>query len=432
MRRLLCLLPLLLAADWPHWRGPAGDGVSADGDPPVTWDAVTNVRWKTPIPGKGASTPVIVGDRLFVLTAVDTGVKGDVPKAPPAPPGADPDSPRYKRMTKPKGTVHRFLVLALDRHTGKELWRRTAAEKVPHEGTHDTHSYAAGSPVSDGERLYVSFGSFGTYAFTLDGNQLWGRDLGRLETRLGWGEAVTPAVHAGRVYVAHDHEGESFLVALDGKTGATLWTEKRDEPSAWTTPAVVPVKGRTLIVLPGNRKVRAYDAETGKPAWEAPGLTVNTIPTAIHRAGVVFAMSGYRDTKGGALDAATGRSLWTIDAGTPYVPSPLLAGDRLYFTSRNDPQLTSLNASTGKVVIDRARVTGLRQLYASPVWAAGRIYLPDRDGATAVLKDADRLEVLAVNKLGEGIDASPAVVGKLLYLRGEKHVWCIGAVTGPP
>jgi outer membrane protein assembly factor BamB len=424
MTRLVCLLPLLLAADWPHWRGPAADGVSPDGDPPVTWDATTNVRWKAAIPGKGASTPIIVGQRVFILTAVDTGKEGELPRL-PVPPGADLESPRYKRMTRPSGTVHQFLVIALDRDTGKELWRHTAAEKVPHEGTHPTHSYAAGSPVSDGERLYVSFGSFGTYAYTLDGKPLWNRDLGRLETRLGWGEAVTPAVHAGRVFVAHDHEGESFIVALDARTGKTLWQEKRDEPSAWTTPAIVPVKDRTLVVLPGLRKVRAYDAADGKLVWDAPGLTLNTIPTAIYRDGVVYVMSGYRDVKGGALDAATGKSLWTIAAGTPYVPSPLLTGKRLYFTQSNDPQLTSLDATSGKVILDRVRLKGLRQLYASPVWAAGRIYLPDRDGATAVLKDGDKLEVLAVNKLGEGIDASPAVIGKRLYLRSEKHVWCI-------
>lgn len=424
MRRLLLLLPLLLAADWPHWRGPAGDGVSPDGDPPVRWDASTNVRWKTSLPGKGSSSPIIVGDRVFIVAAIDTGVKGDVPKV-IVPPGADLDSPRYKRLTKPTGSVHQFLVLAYDRHTGKELWRRIAAEKVPHEGIHPTHSYAAGSPVSDGERLYVSFGSFGSFAYTFDGNQLWSRDLGRMETRLGWGEAVTPVVHAGRVFLAHDHEGESFLIALAGKTGETLWREKRDEPSAWTTPCIVPLMDRTLVVLPGHRKVRAYDAATGRLVWDAPGLTINTIPTAIYRDGIVYVMSGYRDTRGSALDAATGRTRWNIGTGTPYVPSPLLAGNRLYFTNRNDPQLTSLDVSSGKIILDRVRLAGLRQLYASPVWAAGRIYLPDREGATLVLKDADKLEVLAVNTVGETIDASPAVVGKRLYLRGEKHLWCI-------
>lgn len=421
---LFLFAALLLAADWPHWRGPNADGTAPKADPPVKWDTKTNVAWKAAIGGKGSSTPIVVGDQVFVLTAIDTGRKGD-PKVPVAPPGADPGSVRYKRMTKPTGTVHRFEVVSFDRRTGKERWRHTAAERVPHEGTHATHTYAAGSPASDGKRLYLSFGSAGTFAYSLDGKQLWKRDMGILETRLGWGEAVTPAVHEGRVFVAHDHEGPSFLAALDTETGKTLWKEDRDEPSAWTTPVIVPGKEGTQVILPGHRKVRSYDAAKGSLLWEAPGLTLNTIPTAIHRDGVLYYMSGYRDTRGGARDLRTGKDLWSIEDGTPYVPSPLLSGERLWFTYRNEPMLTTLDVKTGKVVLDKVRLPGLRQLYGSPIAAAGKIYLSDRDGTTVVLKEGDRLEVLATNRLGETIDASPAAVGRQLFLRSERNVWCI-------
>jgi outer membrane protein assembly factor BamB len=423
---MVILLPLLLAADWPHWRGPTGDGrAAADANPPIRWDSKTNIRWKAELPGKGSSTPIVVGKRMFVTTAVDTGEKGAITPV-PRPADADPESVRYKRMTKPSGTIHEFVVLCLDVDSGKELWKHTAARRVPHEGIHPTHSYAAGSPATDGERVYVSFGSAGTHAYTLEGKPLWSRDLGILETRLGWGEAVTPAVHEGMVYVAHDHEGPSFLAALDAKTGKTVWRKERDEPSAWTTPVIVPLEKRTLVVLPGHVKTRAYDARTGEVVWESIGLTINTIPTAIYRQGVVYVMSGYREVKGGALDAASGKVLWEFKSGTPYVPSPLLVDDRLYFTGANEPRLTTVNRISGEVVLDRVLLPRLRQLYASPVYAQGRIYLPDREGTTLVFAAGDkRGEPLAVNRLDEAIDASPVVVGNRVYLRSEKSVWCV-------
>lgn len=418
-----------VAADWPSWRGPNNDGTAPGANPPLKWGPKTNVAWKAPLPGKGSSTPVVVGDLVVVTTAVDTGRVAKPEDRPPpimVPPGGDPDSVRYKRLTRPTGTYHRFLVIGISRKTGKERWRRMVREVAPHEGTHMTHSYAAGSPVTDGKRLYVSFGSFGTYCLDMAGKVLWSRDLGKLETRLGWGEAVTPALHGGKLFVAHDHEGPSFLAALDAKTGKTLWKVPRKEPSNWTTPVVAVVGGKAQVILPGTNRVRAYDAETGEELWQYHGLTVNAIPSAIVRDGVLYCMAGYKGSVGYALKLGKKPELlWKLERGTPYVPSPLLSGDRLWFTSTNMPSLTTIDIKTGKPVLDRVRVGALRQLYASPVAAGGRIYLADRDGTTAVLKEGDKLEVLATNKLGETIDASPAVCGKQLFLRSSKHVWCI-------
>lgn len=409
---------------WPHWRGPRKTGEAPRATPPLRWDASTNVAWKTELPGRGASTPIVWGDRIFLLSAVDSGRKAspqDLPK---------PD-PRFEKKTNPPQTYHRFLVLALDRRTGKMVWQKTATERVPHEGHHFSHSYAAGSPMTDGQRLYVSFGSFGVYCYDLEGQLLWSRDLGRMETRLGWGEASHPVVHGDRVFLTWDHEGDSFLICLDAKTGKTLWKVDRDEPSSWATPLVVSHKNRTQIITPGTNKVRSYDATNGKILWTSEGLTINCIPSPVAHQGVVFVMAGYRKSIASAisLDASgevTGseKLLWTISRGTPYVPSPVLVGDRLYFTQTNEPILSSVDVKTGKIILDRARLHGISTIYASPLAAQGKIYITGREGTTVVLKQGDKGEVLAVNRLGEGVDASPVAVGKQLLLRGEKHLWC--------
>ena len=412
------------AQQWPQWRGPSLDGASSQANPPLTWDASTNIAWKTPLEGRGSATPIVWGDQVFVTTAIDTGRKADAEDIP------KPDPRFAEKKTDAPDTWHRFVVIALDRTTGTVLWEKTCAEKVPHEGHHTTHSYAAASPVTDGQRLIVSFGSFGLYCFDLNGQLLWDKQLGRQETRLGWGEAVTPALHKGRVYVNWDHEGDSFLTALDATDGTTLWKVGRDEPSSWATPLVVEHQGKTQIITSGTNRVRSYDAETGNMIWDHGGLTVNCIPSPIEHDGNVIVMSGFRGSIATAipLDSmgdVTGKTLWKLDRGTPYVPSPLLVGGRLYFTQGNVNILSCVDAKSGHVLIDRERLEGVQNFYASPVAAAGRIYFTDRDGTTVVIKQADKLEVLATNKLGEPVNASPALAGKQMFLRGEKHVWCI-------
>src|SRR3954464_4055563 len=197
--------------EWPHWRGPLTNGTAPKADPPVTWDAKTHVKWAADLPGKGSASPIVWGDRVFVVAAIDTDRTAraeDLPK---------PD-PRFKLTPVPPTTYYQFIVLCFDRQTGKERWRHVAAEKVPHEGHHETHSYAAGSPTTDGQRLYVSFGSFGNYCYDLDGKLLWQRDLGRLRTRYGWGEAVTPVIHRDSLLLNMDQEENAALYCLDPAT----------------------------------------------------------------------------------------------------------------------------------------------------------------------------------------------------------------------
>ena len=410
---------------WPHWRGPLANGTAPAADPPTTWDARTHVKWTADLPGQGSSSPIVWGDQVFVATAVETDRRArpeDLPK---------PD-PRFKVNTNPPTTYYQFIVLCFDRATGKERWRHVAAEKVPHEGHHVTHTYAGGSPTTDGKRLYVSFGSFGNFAYDLSGKQLWARDLGRLHTRLGWGEAVTPVIHGDSLLLNWDQEADSKLICLDAATGKTKWEVPRDEKSSWNTPLVVEHKGTTQVIVNGATRIRGHDLATGKVLWTCAGMTVNPIPSAVAGDGVVYVVSGYKAFSAVAvsLDArgevgAGNGLLWKYGKGTPYVPSPLLSNGRLYFTQANQNLLTVLDAKSGKPLLEQERLTGVNSFYASPVAAAGRIYLAGQNGTTLVFKEGDRPELIATNKLNDPIDATPALAGKQLFLRAHSRLYCI-------
>jgi outer membrane protein assembly factor BamB len=412
--------------DWPSWRGPFANGAApANANPPLKWDAETNIKWKAELPGSGSATPIVWRDQVFVVTAVKTDREAKPDELP------KPD-PRFGTKTKPPTHFYRFDVLSFDRDTGSLRWRKTSAEAVPHEGHHPTHSYAAGSPATDGKRLFVSFGSFGVCAYDLAGNLLWSRDLGRLHTRLGWGEAVTPAVRGESVVLNRDQEADSKLVVLDAATGETRWEAKRDEKSSWNTPLIVEHNGRTQVIVNGTNRVRSYDLASGKLIWEVGGMTVNAIPSVVADDRVAYAVSGYNgagavavplDSSGDLTDSD--KVIWRYAKGTPYVPSPLLFEGRLYFTQVNTPILTVLDTKTGKPVLNAERLPGVSAFYASPIAAAGRVYFVARDGTTLVIKAGDPLEVLATNKLDDPMDASPAIAGRQLFLRGQKYLYCI-------
>ena len=413
--------------NWHQWRGPLANGVAPHGDPPVRWDENTNVQWKVEIPGEGSSTPIVWGDQVFVSAAIKTDRTVDSLPPPAAePPGG------YKT---PRPTdYYRFVVISLDRKTGRVLWQRTANEEVPHEGRHKTNSYASGSPTTDGRYVYASFGSRGICCFDVEGNLRWTRDLGDMVTRFGWGEGTSPVLHGSRLAVNWDHEGDSFLAVLNAKTGETAWKVDRDEISSWSTPLVVEHGDVTQLIVSATRRVTGYDLETGEIVWECGGQTVNVIPSPVAADGKVLCMSGFQ---GSALFAIplqstgdltdTDRILWHHDRGTPYVPSPLLYGDLLYFTRSNSAILSCLDAKTGEPLTEGTRLPGLKSLYASPVGAAGRVYFVGRDGTALVIKHQPELEILATNQLGEPIDASPAIVGKQIFLRGKGHLYCIAS-----
>jgi outer membrane protein assembly factor BamB len=432
-----------LAADaalknWPAWRGPLANGVAPEANPPVTWSETQNVKWKVKLPGRGTSTPVIWGNQVFILTAIPAGRKAEAKPVtdPAAAPAAETGGRRGGRgggMSEAPTEEQKFTVLALDRATGKTLWEHSPRTQLPHEGHHRDHGFASASPVTDGEHLIVSFGSFGLYGYDLKGKLLWEKDLGDMRTRNSFGEGSSPALSGNTVVVLWDHEGEDFIVALDKRDGKELWRQQRDEPTGWCTPLIVEHGGKKQVVVNGTNKARSYDVATGKLLWEAGGQTANAIPSAVTGHDRVYVMSGFR---GAALQAITlGKSgdltgtdaiAWSHNKGTPYVPSPLLAGDLLYFYSGNNATLSIFDAKAGKALVEAERVEGLNGVYASPAAAANRVYLVGRDGGTVVAKQGPTLEVLAKNRLDDGFDASPALVGNELFLRGREFLYCLG------
>ncbi len=255
--------------NWPQWRGPLGTGVAPQGNPPVEWNGQDgqNIRWKTELPGRGHSTPVVWGDRLFVTTAIPYG---------------DPLPPRYSKAPGAHNNLpvtHRqkFVVLALDRKSGDIVWQRTLHAALPHEGHHETGSFASNSAVTDGEHVFASFGSYGLYCLDFDGNEVWRAEFGLLQPLHGHGEGSSPALYGDTLIVNCDHEGQSFVVALDKRTGKERWKVDRHEVTSWATPIVVQPGGSPQVIVNGTTRVRGYDLKTGKVLWECGGLSSNVV-----------------------------------------------------------------------------------------------------------------------------------------------------------
>jgi outer membrane protein assembly factor BamB len=419
------------AGQWPQWRGPLATGEAPDADPPVAWGEGTNVRWRVAVPGMGASTPVIWNDTIYLQTAVEIG--DDKPLRQTS--FAFPEDMRvYKGRTYVRATrEHEFSLVAIDRATGATRWRRVLRMEQPAEGRHPTNTYASASPSTDGEHIIAFFGSRGLYGLTMDGRVVWERDFGDMNTRNGWGEGSSPTLFREHVIVTWDHEGQSFIVALDKRTGRERWRHSRNEPTTWATPLVVPVGNRVQVITNGQQHVRAYDLETGEDLWHGPGLTFNSIPSPVHGNGLAFLTSGFEGSVLLAVDLARARGdietagalAWRRDRDAPYVSSPLLYGGALYLFKHLQGILTVLDDRTGKVRYGPVRLPDIPDIYASPVGAGGRVYIAGRDGAVVVLRHGTTFETLAVNRLDDGFDASPAVVGDELYLRGRRSLYRI-------
>ena len=420
---------------WPQWRGPLASGVAPEGDPPVEWAADKNIKWKVEIPGKGSATPIVWGDRIFVLTAVPADKRPPAKEGPPAEAAPAESAQAGRRRDVQPEFIQQFIVIAINRKDGKTLWQKIVREELPHEGANPnaTITWASNSPVTDGKMVYAHFGSRGLYALDMQGNLKWERDLGDMNTG-GFGEGSSPALDGDRLVVNWDHEGESFIVALDKKTGKELWRSPRNEKTTWSTPLIVERASKKQVITAGTRKVRSYDLADGQLLWEGPGLTPACIASPVHSNGLVYVMSGYRGNAlyairlaeaKGDITAAPQAIVWKYDRDTPWVPSPLLYGDELYFLKSNTGILSVFNAKTGEKLYGPQRLEGVPEVYASPVGAAGRIYIAGREGGVAVIARGPEFKLLALNQLDDGFDASPVVVGNELYLRGRKHLYRI-------
>ncbi len=400
----------VLADNWGHWRGPTGNSVSPTAKPPTEWSSTKNVKWKVAVPGRGSGSPVIWENRVFVTSAVPVN-----------------DS---QRASLPKLD---FKLFCFNRQDGKLSWEKTCVTATPHQETHSTNPFSSASPCTDGQHVYAPFGSRGLYCYTMDGELVWKRDdFGKMETRASFGEGSSPTIEGNKLLLPWDHEGPSALYALDKLAGKTIWKADRDEPTCWATPLVVEYAGKKQVVLNGQTCARGYDLDSGKELWRCAGQTERPVASAVAGQGLIFVGSGHRgsflaafqpDGKGN-LQGSKSVS-WTITQDTPDIASPLLSEGRLYFHKGKTGQLSCVDAKTGKPYYLASRIPGLDNIYASPVAAGGFVYLTARNGTTVVIEDADRLKVVATNNVGEGVDATPAPVDNELFIRGEKHLFCI-------
>ena len=408
---------------WGQWRGPLGSGVAPRGDPPSVWSEDKNVRWKVAIPGKGHSTPIIWGDRIFITTAIPYG--GDSAPRGAHSPGAHDNVPALRS--------YEYVVLAVSRHDGRVLWQRTVHKARPHESTHESGSWASNSAVTDGEHLFAYFGSRGLYCLDMDGELLWQTDVGDMQTKHGHGEGGSPALHGDTLIVNWDHEGDSFVIAIDKRTGKQRWKTARDEGTSWSTPLVVEHAGKPQVIIAATHRVRAYDLANGEVIWECGGLSGNVVASPVAGDGFVYVSNSYETRAMLAIRLAGAKGditntkavVWTRHRDTPYVPSPLLYGDKLYFLRHYQGYLTCVNSKTGESLFGPQRLPGIGNVYASLVGAGDRVYIVDRSGTTIVIKHGATFELLARNRLDDFFSASPAVVGKELYLRGERNLYCI-------
>jgi hypothetical protein len=427
------------AADWPQFRGPSASGVGSGARPPIHWDAAkgTNVVWKADIPGLAVSSPIVWGGRVYVTTAISsdptqkfqTGLYGDT------------DSAKDR-------SPHQWKVMALDKLTGKVLWQQTAHEGVPKTKRHPKSSQASPSPATNGNVVIAYFGSEGLYAYSPAGKLLWQKDLGIqnagwfFDPDSEWGAASSPVIYKNSVIVLCDRQKDSFIAAFDLKDGKELWRTARVEIPTWGTPTVVENKDRAEVVTNGSKAIRGYDADTGKELWTlGPNSEIAcTTPVAGH--GLIFVTAGYPPVQPiyaikigstGSLTLPSGKDssdaiAWSTQRGGIYLPSPIVYGDH-YYTLNNSGILTAYDAKTGKRTYQQ-RLEG-SSFVASPVAAAGNLYLASEDGDIFVVKAGAQFELLSKNPIGEPILATPAWADDVLIVRGASHLFAIAEPARP-
>lgn len=421
----------LAAADtnWPAWRGPEGSGVSTEKNLPDEWAADKNVLWKTPIAGRGHSSPIVWGKRVFVTTAIEGAVVPGAKAATHIVNGkewAHPESVGADRK-------HTFKIVALDRDTGKILWETTAWEGAPYDNRHRKSSYAASTPATDGKLVYSFFGAEGLYAHDFDGKLAWKVDLGKLGNG-GMGTGTSPVVFNNLVIVQADEEDgvNSFIAAYDAKTGKQVWKTARKVQVSWTTPLITRTDKRTEMITLGNEFIISYDPATGKELWRSKGVDSNAIPSPVASREMVYVTAGYPVKTAFAIRLGesgdltdTKNIVWKYAKGTAYVPSPIYYDGHVYLTTDRGI-LTCLDARTGEVKYEGGRVPVPATFTASPVAYDGKLLLTSEDGDTFVIKAGPVHEVIRANSIGEPVYASPAIADGKIFIRGEKNLYAIG------
>jgi outer membrane protein assembly factor BamB len=409
---------------WPQFRGPGSSGVSDGTGLPERWSATENVVWRTPIPGRAWSSPIVWGDRIFVTSGVQEDGEPEAIKKGLYMGGERPDA-------KP---AQRWMVYCIDWNTGKIVWEQLAHQGVPEQGRHLKNTFASETPVTDGERVYAYFGAAGMFCYDLEGKLLWSKSWGTFPMRANWGTAASPALHGDRVYVVNDNEKQSFLVALDKRTGEEVWRTDREEKSNWSTPLVWTNALRTEIVTPGSRRTRSYDLD-GKLLWELGGASSITIPTPLAQGELLYVTSGFVADRrkpvfairpGASGDISLGDEetsnefiVWCQKKAGSYNPSPILYGDRLYVLYDRG-QLACYDAKTGEEIYARQQIDDEAKAFTASPWAyEGKIFCLSEDGDTFVIGAGKDFSVLGRNQLDEVCLATPAIARQSLILRTE-------------
>jgi outer membrane protein assembly factor BamB len=409
--------PLCLAADWPQFRGPAANGLSSNADLPEEWDADTNVKWKTAIPGSGWSAPIVSGGKVIVTTAVPI----------------EPDN---------QESECRFEVHCLDLTTGKTLWQQVATQGKPRIPKHQDNTYASETPVTDGERIVAYFGMTGVFCYDFAGNLLWKKDLGAYPMGGDWGTSSSPAMHDGLVFIQVDNEQDSFLVALDAKNGDERWRLARDEKSNWGSPIIWKNSQRTELVTSG-KVVRAYNPNNGAQLWElniAGGRSCSS-PAPYDDLLLVGRedRSERGDGAGGLFAVKAGASgditppedstqsdgvIWSNRRAAPAMASPILCDGLVYILSRNGSIVSCYDAATGEEVY-RHRLPGSREFWASPWASDGKIFCPGESGLTHVLASGREFQLIRTNQLEGRFWATSALTDNAVLIRSTDTLYCL-------
>ncbi|MBX3744565.1 MAG: PQQ-binding-like beta-propeller repeat protein [Verrucomicrobiae bacterium] len=416
---------------WPQFRGPDGAGVSADPRVPDTWSATENVAWKTDLPGRSWSSPIVWGPRVFVTTVVNSG-ESEEPRKGLYFGGDRPEPP---------GSEHEWKVLCLDLETGAIAWERTVHRGLPPTPIHLKSSYGAETPVTDGQRVYALFGGIGLFALTPDGNPAWSRPLEPRRMRYGWGTASSPVLHGGRLFLVNDNEERAELLAIEAATGRELWRVDRDEKSNWATPFLWRNDRRTELVTPGSGAVRSYDLE-GRLLWSFSGMSGIAIPTPVAGSGLLFVSSGYvgdalrplyavRPGAQGDITLTPDETrnafiAWSNPVGGPYNPSPLHYDGRVHVLYDRG-LVSAFEAATGRLLYDRERLPRGFAFTSSPWAANGRVFFLNEDGVCYVLRAGDSFELLHTNTLADDdmCMATPALAGDRLLIRTSARLYCL-------
>ncbi len=418
-----------VAFNWAQWRGPGGRGISEEKDFPDEWSDTKNIRWKTSISGRGHSSPIVWGDRIFLTASVEGQVI----------PGAKPVKHIRKGETfvHPDSTAgdrhHTLKVISLDRATGRILWEKTAYEGAVYDDRHRKNTYASGTPVTDGQHVYAFFESEGLFCYDFSGNLIWKTSLGKI-AKMGLGNGTSPILFENLVILQCDQEDGgpgSFIAALDKKTGQEIWRASRQHRKTWATPFLVQGAGRTELVANGSETIVSYDPRTGRELWSCQGVIGHAIPSPVSGFDMIFVSAGYPTKRalgirlGGSADlTGPSRVVWSYAKGTAYVPSPILYEQYLYLTT-DKGLLTCLNPTTGEVKYEGARVPVPATFSSSPVAFSGKILLTSEDGDTFVVKAGPVHEILRTNSIGEPVYASPALSRGEIFIRGERRLYCI-------